>query len=758
MFTREVRLVLAGFVIFPIAMAIALFVESRVLAEPVLLPAVASLFPQAIRSIIQRPLAIFPISPVELIPTGEASVNLTISRHGRSGPVAIDVTGLPEGITASVQPIAGEESTTRIDFFPSETLGDNDVESHVTVRAAIAKDSATQEFVLRVPRVSRPSFAPLDKTVLLKPGMEEAVAIRVRRNGFDGPLVIRALDPPPGVDIAEAHLQGGASLADLHVFVTNDAAEGRFPIALTMSAYGRTIVTDLPLIIDSVPYRMRSLRVVRLQPGGTVSVDVPVERNSYSGAIRVAAVGLPAHVTSPDSVVPAGQKTASLQFQAGPLAMPGVQAVTIQARAGQFEDEGTLVLRVIDNDDDGSLPREVVAVEAIGRISGVGSLGSRTSATGKKILGQLYGNSVEDRAAIANGLDWLSQGQMEDGAWSLDGRIDSKSSSGSDPSADDDRVAATALALLPYLAEGITHRRTSINGEEPGSYRKLVERGIRFLLRSQTTSQDDANGLIGSTLMSHALATLTLAEAYGLTKDDRLKPFLKSAIAYLLTKQSDDDGGWRGQPDGPEELPTTAWVVMALRNARYAHVAVPSKALARAKMYIEDCSAGPATSRQSLYADMPGGQATPTATATALFIRQLLGWPKSEPALTAGCVSIMRNLPAEIVGPVDDIDLYFFATQVLKNMEGDDFDLWHHLVRKHLILTQEQDGSLRGSWRPSAEAAGLRASRVYTTALSLLTLQVSYRHLPLYRPVTLRIDDPLDEDADDPDDEQDVQP
>ena len=37
---------------------------------------------------------------------------------------------------------------------------------------------------------------------------------------------------------------------------------------------------------------------------------------------------------------------------------------------------------------------------------------------------------------------------------------------------------------------------------------------------------------------------------------------------------------------------------------------------------------------------------------------------------------------------------------------------------------------------------------MYATVLSLLTLQVPYRHLPLYRPVRLREEDAKDEDQD----------
>ncbi|MFM9198102.1 MAG: hypothetical protein ACKOWG_20645, partial [Planctomycetia bacterium] len=132
----------------------------------------------------------------------------------------------------------------------------------------------------------------------------------------------------------DVELPGGSSAADIRVIVGKDSAEGTFPIPLTMSAYGRAIGSELSLVIDSMPYRLRALQVVRLRPGETAAADVPVERNSFMGPIRVAAVDLPAGVTMPHAEVAPGQTTACLLLRAGESALPGVQAVMIRATGG----------------------------------------------------------------------------------------------------------------------------------------------------------------------------------------------------------------------------------------------------------------------------------------------------------------------------------------------------------------------------------------------------------------------------------------
>lgn len=93
-------------------------------------------------------------------------------------------------------------------------------------------------------------------------------------------------------------------------------------------------------------------------------------------------------------------------------------------------------------------------------------------------------------------------------------------------------------------------------------------------------------------------------------------------------------------------------------------------------------------------------------------------------------------------------------------MEGTDFDLWNYLVQKHLVSMQDQKEPFSGSWRPRQPGISLRSSRMYVTALSLLTLQVSYRHLPFYRPVKLWADDARDDhdDEDATDDDESKRP
>ena len=67
------------------------------------------------------------------------------------------------------------------------------------------------------------------------------------------------------------------------------------------------------------------------------------------------------------------------------------------------------------------------------------------------------GNSASE-AAVAAGLAWLARKQLKDGSWEFDG-------------GSKDKIAATGMALLPFLAAGETHKYGK-------KYKKTVENGL----------------------------------------------------------------------------------------------------------------------------------------------------------------------------------------------------------------------------------------------------------------------------------------
>ena len=114
-------------------------------------------------------------------------------------------------------------------------------------------------------------------------------------------------------------------------------------------------------------------------------------------------------------------------------------------------------------------------------------------------------------------------------------------------------------------------------------------------------------------------------------------------------------------------------------------------------------------------------------TAVGLLCRMYMGWRRKNDALQRG----VAHLSA--IGPSSSNIYYnYYATQVIHHFGGEYWTKWNAVMRKHLVDSQIQEGPAAGSWAPRGAHSGA-GGQIYETTLSLLTLEVYYRHLPIYR-------------------------
>src|SRR5262249_41328339 len=99
-----------------------------------------------------------------------------------------------------------------------------------------------------------------------------------------------------------------------------------------------------------------------------------------------------------------------------------------------------------------------------------------------------------------------------------------------------------------------------------------------------------------------------------------------------------------------------------------------------------------------------------------------------------------KTPPPERGKLADRVNMYYFyyATQVMHHIGGESWAFWNPRMRDMLINTQDLGKDPKrahqiGSWDPSKDGHGSAGGRGMTTSLSILTLEVYYRHLPLYR-------------------------
>jgi hypothetical protein len=124
-------------------------------------------------------------------------------------------------------------------------------------------------------------------------------------------------------------------------------------------------------------------------------------------------------------------------------------------------------------------------------------------------------------------------------------------------------------------------------------------------------------------------------------------------------------------------------------------------------------------------------------TAVGLLCRYYIdGWGPTNPGMQAGVKFLMQSRMPDSGGALD-MYYYYYATQVVHFYEGDEWHKqWNPKMRERLISLQVKDASRKkdfGSWDKDGAHIGTHCGRLGTTCFALLTLEVYYRHIPLYK-------------------------
>jgi len=366
----------------------------------------------------------------------------------------------------------------------------------------------------------------------------------------------------------------------------------------------------------------------------------------------------------------------------------------------------------------------------------VGGFGGRSGATKIKMLTEGGGNARSE-VAVALGLKFLALHQASDGHWSLTnfnkhartaplpgGKVVPDNSQPNTTQAND--TAGTAFGMLPFLAAGITHKPPK--KKLITDYSKGVGLAVKYLMNKQSKSSGD-RGYYGEGMYSHGLATIAMCEVYGLTSDPQVKVSAQLALNYIVTAQDPAGGGWRYSPRQAGDTSVTGWQLMALKSGQMAGLTVPRPVLKKVEKYLDGCE----TSLKGGYGYTAGSPETPTMTAVGALCRQYLGTSPKNASLL-GSVKRVKAAPPGAGG----IYYEYYATQVMHHMGGDSWANWNPKMRDTLVNSADQGRAPKrphqiGSWGPEGDAHGATGGRVMQTSLSLLTLEVYYRHLPLYR-------------------------
>jgi hypothetical protein len=275
-------------------------------------------------------------------------------------------------------------------------------------------------------------------------------------------------------------------------------------------------------------------------------------------------------------------------------------------------------------------------------------------------------------------------------------------------------------------------------------YKEVVLKGLTALIKLQ---KNDGSFRQASPqyMYSHGIAAVALCEAYGMTGDKSflLKP-AQLAINYIMTAQA-RDGSWGYAANATGDTSIVGWQVQALQSAKLCKdLVVDKKVLDRARSFL-DSVASPQSSKAK-YGYREAGSVNTTRTSVGLLCRYYLdGWGPNNPGMADGIDYLRKTQMPLKKGDTDeqkknkplDMYYYYYATQVMHFHDGEVWKEWNVHMRDWLIDLQAKDtknDTTYGSWeRDQSQWIGAHCGRLGTTCMALLTLEVYYRHTPLYK-------------------------
>jgi len=457
------------------------------------------------------------------------------------------------------------------------------------------------------------------------------------------------------------------------------------------------------------------LPMAQAAAGGTTQPTAPGEGFLVGPVPREDTSGLPVPANAPEGVGGLGDE---VSLEVGIADRRAVEdSIVVQLKAARFVKQG------VDGLPSMNSQAEIATDSFKGRTSRDG--GGRGSAP------------PQTEQAIELGLAFLARYQKEDGSWSLDqfDRIDGRTVMQSD-------TAAVGLCLMAFQGAGYTHKQFK--------YKDAMRAAVDFVVSKQDPSGDyyftqGNNENQVARLYTHAIVTLAMCEAYGMTQDEDLKASVQKGLDFIVETQHAERGGWRYSPGRESDTSVTGWMMTALESGRRAGLDVPVDSFQKAVHWL-DLAGDPDQPHLFRYNPLApdtvqqgsGRAVTKTMTSVGLLMRLYSGWKTTDPRSIAGAEYLQRNLPSISrgrKGSLRDTYYWYYATQFMFHMGGDYWKAWNDRLYPLLLNTQTTRGDLAGSWDPRVpqpDRWGAHAGRVYVTTMNLLSLEVHYRYLPLY--------------------------
>ena len=387
----------------------------------------------------------------------------------------------------------------------------------------------------------------------------------------------------------------------------------------------------------------------------------------------------------------------------------------------------------------------------VGNGAGHGSFGQR-SGGGRRLMVMKHGGSKATESAVDLALEWLARHQEADGRWDHL----KHGGAGQYHGGVTGDAAMTGFALLAFLGAGHT--------EKIGKYKEHVRRGLLWLLEKQGKVKDGQwnkhphEGRWTDLNYTHGIATMALSEAAAMGRNAEMRKAAQKAIdgvEYAQNRADNESERWAWDyfpKGGTNDASIMAWNVLALKSGKVAGLKVDPACFEGTIRWIDHAQIlDPHKGKDHIddydwlgglmpYRGKPGavnGVGGWATMAAAALCRVMFGGAALDhPGVLGPCNKIkVSNLPK---GYPYNLYYGYYAALLMFQKGGDHWAAWNEAMKPALLNGQRKggpkDGSaadVDGSWDYGAETAC--ESRVMSTCLAVLSLEVYYRYLPIYK-------------------------
>ena len=277
-------------------------------------------------------------SALTLVQGQSGTVQLTLARSGGfTGAVNVAASGVPEGVTATINPASLTGSTTAATVTVSSAV--NTVPGIYAVTVSASGSGVTQvsaPFQLTI--TAAPSFTLVTTPAALSVNAGGSVntSIAITRSNVPGAIALSLDTPPAGISGVFTPTSPTADVAQLTISTTSALAPGAYTVTVKGSAVGATDrTTTVALTVGAVPNFALTAAPspVAIVAGASGMSTITITRTNFAGDVALELVSPPAGVTASFAPATTTGNTSVATVNVAASVAPGSYALTVQGTA-----------------------------------------------------------------------------------------------------------------------------------------------------------------------------------------------------------------------------------------------------------------------------------------------------------------------------------------------------------------------------------------------------------------------------------------